>query len=94
MFDINEVMNSLQGVIRAAFKRSGLSIHRVSRLTDVPYAALHRFFTDDAASMTLDTASKVCAVLGLKLVADPAAKPIQPVKRGTKAAGAAKKGGR
>lgn len=67
-------MNELANIIRAAFKRSGLSINRLSRQADVPYAGLHAFLTDDEADLRLATASKLCAVLGLKLLPDPSVK--------------------
>ena len=56
----------LGGQLRAAFAESGLSRFELARRAGISYAIVHRFVGGDR-DITLGTASKLCAVLGLEL---------------------------
>ncbi len=77
MISLKEKMNStpknpMGDLIRATFRKSGLSVNELSHRSGVPYASVHGLIagTRDPA---LSTADKICKVLGLKL---------SPVRRG------------
>jgi len=53
-------------LIRAEFKRSGMSILAFAKRSDVRYASAHNCLVGGASVRTL-TASKMCRVLGLEL---------------------------
>ncbi len=59
--------NDLADLIRATFRRSGMSMKQLAERCGCHYASIHGFLagTRDPA---LSTADKVCKVLGLKLV--------------------------
>ena len=63
---------SIENQLRERARRSGLSIKAMSDQAKIPYAAMHRFITDDEGGITLRTAAKLAALLGLEL---------QPTKR-------------
>ena len=52
--------------LREAFAKSGLSRFALANQAGVPYAGVHRFMGDDR-DITLNTASRLAAVLGLEL---------------------------
>jgi len=52
--------------IRAAFADSGLSRFELARRSGVPYSGVHRFIAGKR-DVGLETASKLCDVLGLEL---------------------------
>lgn len=68
--------NSMGDLIRATFRKSGLSVNELSRRSGVPYASVHAVVagTRDPA---LSTAARLCEVLGLEL---------RPVRRGRRKA--------
>ena len=57
---------NMDDIIRGAFKKSGMSIKRLSEDTEIPYGAVHRFVTG-GGDATLRSANKICKVLGLEL---------------------------
>ena len=58
---------SIENQLRQAARKSGLSIKAMSDRASIPYAAMHRFITNDAGGITLKTAAKLAALLGLEL---------------------------
>lgn len=52
--------------LRAAIRKSGLSGNQVAHRADVPQPVVSRFLRNER-SITLDTASKLAAALGLEL---------------------------
>lgn len=52
--------------LREAFEASGLSRFELARQAGVSYAIVHRFIAGQR-DVKLETASKLCAVLGLEL---------------------------
>jgi predicted transcriptional regulator len=52
--------------IRDAIERSGLSLAEVARRAELPYSGLYRFAIY-GGDLTLDSATRICAVLGLEL---------------------------
>ena len=60
-------MNNIEQSLRAAARRSGLSMKAMADRGGIPYAAVHNFVTDDERTVTLTTAAKLAAVLGLEL---------------------------
>ena len=52
--------------LRAAFYASGLSRFELSRRAGMSYAIVHRFMGGDR-TITLDTATRLCDVLGMEL---------------------------
>jgi len=58
----------LQERIREAFRASGLSIRRVSKLAGLPYSATYCLLLGQTDGR-MSTATKVCNVLGLELTA-------------------------
>ncbi len=56
----------LAAQLRAAFEASGLSRFELARRAGMSYAIVHRFFGGDR-DIKLETASKLCGVLGLEL---------------------------
>ncbi len=69
--------NPMGDLIRATFRKSGLSVNELSHRSGVPYASVHGLIagTRDPA---LSTADKICKVLGLEL---------RPVRRGKRTKG-------
>lgn len=63
--------NPMGDLIRATFRKSGLSVNELSRRSDVPYASVHAVVAG-TRDPTLSTTAKLCKVLGLEL---------QPVRR-------------
>ena len=61
--------NTLRAAILAAFEKSGLSRFEWARRADVDYSAVHGFAAG-TRDMTLRSASRLCGVLGLRLVED------------------------
>ena len=57
----------LEEQIRAAIKESGLTIYRLAKDSGVPQPVLSRF-VNAKRGITLSTASKLAATLGLELV--------------------------
>ena len=59
--------NSRMGnLIRATFRKSGLSIKRLAERAEVPYATCHGTITG-VRDPSLSNAGKLCQVLGLEL---------------------------
>ncbi len=52
--------------IREAIADSGMSRFKLAKRSGVPYSGVHRF-VGGQRGLTLDTASKLCEVLGLEL---------------------------
>ncbi len=59
----------MAATIRAAFRKSGLSILALTKRADVQYASTHGFLCGDK-DIRLSTATKLAGALGLRLVAD------------------------
>ena len=59
-------MTTIETQLRQAARRSGLSIRQLSLQARIPYAAVHGFVAQDRG-MTLTTANKLAALLGLEL---------------------------
>ena len=59
--------------LRAAIRESGLSGNKVAHCARVPQAVVSRFLRGER-SITLDTASKLTAALGLELTPKPKGK--------------------
>jgi len=57
----------MEEIIRERFRKSGLSIKRLTDLAESPYASVHDFLVGKG-TVTLPTADKLCRVLGLVLV--------------------------
>jgi predicted transcriptional regulator len=66
--------NEMATVLRAAFRKSGLSIKQLSERSGVPYASVHGIVTGNRDPI-LSTVSRLGKVLGLKL------QPVRRVKR-------------
>lgn len=60
--------NNLTDSVREAFRRSGLSVKRLSVLSGVPYASAHAFVAGDRDPRA-STLEKLAAALGLTLCA-------------------------
>ena len=58
---------NLSEQLRAAFAESGLSRFELAKRAGVPYSGLHRFIAGER-DIVLDTASRLCDVLGLELL--------------------------
>lgn len=58
--------DDLQTVIREAFEESGMSVRRLAKQGDIPYATAHAFLVG-GADVRLSTATKACRVLELHL---------------------------
>lgn len=58
---------SIESQLREAARASGLSIKAMSDRARIPYAAMHRFVTNDEGGITLKTAAKLARLLGLEL---------------------------
>lgn len=56
----------LSAQLRAAFEDGGLSRFELARRAGISYAVVHRFFGGDR-DIRLETASRLCKVLGLEL---------------------------
>lgn len=57
---------TLKDQLQRAVRDSGLSLNALARAAGVPYMALHGLVNHDRA-ITIDTAGKLCVVLGLHL---------------------------
>jgi plasmid maintenance system antidote protein VapI len=57
---------TLKEQLQKAIVDSGLSLNALSKAAGVPYMALHGLANYDRA-ITIDTAGKLCAALGLEL---------------------------
>ena len=66
-------MNDMAQTIRKAFERSGLTKNQLSLRSGVGYSPVWKFI-EGKQDLTLRSASKICDVLGLRLVAGPARK--------------------
>lgn len=64
-------------VLKAAINKSGLTQYKIARDTGVLATALGRFMRGES-SLRLDKAERLAAYLGLRLVPDPDAKPLEP----------------
>ncbi len=60
---------SMGETIRRAFRQSGMSLRRLSLLSETNYSSVHGFFTAER-DVTLSTIQAWCDVLGLRLVSD------------------------
>ncbi len=58
---------SIENQLRKTARESGRSIKNMADGAKIPYAALHRFITNDEGGITLRTAAKLAALLGLEL---------------------------
>ena len=56
----------LAGQLRRAIAKSGMTRFKLSRLSGVGYSPLYKFVAGEG-DLTLASASKICAVLGLTL---------------------------
>jgi transcriptional regulator with XRE-family HTH domain len=68
---------TLTDTLRAAIERSGLTVYRIGHATGIDPANLGRFVRGELY-IRLDKADRLAAYLGLRLVADPDAKPPEP----------------
>lgn len=59
--------NDMTGIIRAAFRESGLSMKRLSDRAGTRYASVHGFFATHDCDAKLSTVQAWCNVLGLSL---------------------------
>ncbi len=59
--------NDTADLIRATFRKSGLSMKQLSEQAGCPYASIHGLI-NSTRDPALSTADKVCKVLGLTLV--------------------------
>jgi transcriptional regulator with XRE-family HTH domain len=64
-------------VLRTAIAASGVSQYRVAHATGILATSLGRFMRGET-SLRLDKADALAAYLGLRLVADPDARPPEP----------------
>lgn len=69
--DMSRSSHELAGQLRAAIDRSGLSGNQLAHIAGVSQSVVSRFLRDER-TITLETASKLAAALGLELT---------PVKR-------------
>ena len=67
----------LTNMLKTAIKQSGLTYYRIAKITGIDEANLGRFMRGEI-SIRLDKADMLAEYLGLRLVADPKAKPPQP----------------
>lgn len=58
---------TLEGQLRDAARKSGLSMLQISKRTGLPYAVVHRFLNDPDLTITLRSASKLAVMLGYEL---------------------------
>ncbi len=63
---VNASRQSLAESLKAAARATGLSVNALAKQSGVPQAVLHRFLAGERG-ITLDTAEKLCAWLGLEL---------------------------
>ncbi len=68
---------SMTQTLRHAMHDSGLSIKRLSVLSGVPYAAVHRFYKAEG-DIQLATADKLASVVGLELRKLPKSRAPKP----------------
>ena len=61
-----ELTKSLGETIRRAFRKNGMSMRRLSLLSETNYSSVHGFFTAER-DVTLSTIQSWCDVLGLEL---------------------------
>ena len=73
----NKPKTTLTDALKAAIEQSGLTRYRIARGTKIDEATLMRFLRGET-SLRLDKADKLAAYLGLRLLADPDAKPPEP----------------
>jgi DNA-binding phage protein len=59
----------LIGVLRRAIKRDPRTMYAIAKDCGLRYSVVHRFTTSERTAISLVTAAKLCATLGLKLVA-------------------------
>ncbi len=59
--------NDMADLIRATFRKSGLSMKQLAERSGCHYASIHGFLAGNR-DPALSTADKVCKVLGLTLV--------------------------
>jgi hypothetical protein len=62
----------LGGMLRKAIRTSGLTRNALSELSGVRYAPLWKFMGDERVDLTLRSASKLLAALGLRVELRPA----------------------
>jgi len=67
--------NEMADLLRATFRKSGLSVKRLAIESGVAYASVHGFMAGDRDA-ALSTACRLCRVLGLEL---------RPIRRRKKA---------
>ena len=65
--DMKKRQSYLEKQIRSAFKESGMTVYRLAKDSGVPQPVVSRFI-NAKRGITLATASKLVAVLGLELV--------------------------
>lgn len=58
----------IAATLRKAYRDSGLSLKALSEQSDVPYAAVHGFFTGGQRDIYLSTIERLAGVLNLELV--------------------------
>ncbi len=59
---------SLTDQLRKAIHDSGLSLYRIAKDTDTPYAVIHGFANSDR-NVKLETADRLAELFGMKLTA-------------------------
>jgi len=69
-------MDDLATAIRKAIERDGRTRYRLSKDTGLPLSTTYRFASGERNEISLSTASRFCAVLGLEL---------RPVRRSRRA---------
>lgn len=60
-------MQDLASMVRKAIRDSGLTRNALSELSGVRYAPLWKFMKDERVDLTLTSASKLLAALGLRV---------------------------
>jgi len=72
-------VQDLGALLRKTIRDSGLTRNALSELSGVRYAPLWKFMGDDRVDLTLTSASKLLAALGLRVELRPAKR--QPLRR-------------
>ena len=60
--------NKMAEMIRRSVEADGRSLYAIANAAGVSYQTLHPFIRRQREAITIDTADRLCAVLGLELV--------------------------
>jgi transcriptional regulator with XRE-family HTH domain len=74
---MSKTKTTLTDVLKKAIEKSGLTQYRIANDTGIPATSIMRFMRGETA-LRLDKADRLASYLGLRLVADPDAKPPEP----------------